>query len=100
MDKTIDLTTLHDGAVVEDFNQALQAVWDNIEDGRTDPTAVREINLKVKFKPSDERNVVDIKAQAIPKLVPPQGVETTAFIEKQDGKNVGRELSPSIANPA
>ncbi len=97
MDKTIDLATLHDGAAVDMFNTELQRVWDNIEDPHTDPEAPREINLKVKFKPSDKRNVVDMKIQAAAKLAPTQPVETTAFIEKQNGRNVGREAYGAAA---
>ena len=92
-EKSITLTNLSSGAVVEQFNTELQRVWDNIADPNTDPDAAREIQIKVKFKPSDERGVVDIKVSASTKLAPAEPVETMAYLEKNQGKFVGREAT-------
>lgn len=91
---TISLTNLKGGLAAEMFDAELQRVWSNIADPQTDPEAAREIQLKVKFKPSDQRGVVDIKVTANTKLAPAEPVETTAYLENEQGKFVGKEATP------
>lgn len=53
--RKMEITTLGDGAVIERVNIEMAKVFANIIDINTDPTASREIHLKIKFKPSDDR---------------------------------------------
>jgi hypothetical protein len=51
----INLVTLAGGAAVERFDRELSRVLNNIADVNTDAEQVREITLKIKFKPTAER---------------------------------------------
>lgn len=91
--RKMSLANLHDGEAISLFDAELQRVLDNIEDPNTSPEFTREINVKVKFKPNQERNLVDMSIQPTTKLAPTLGIETTAYIEKDEAsKNIGREV--------
>lgn len=51
----LGLENLKDGAAVEMLNDELQRVLANIQDVNTDSKQVRELNLKIKIKPSEGR---------------------------------------------
>ncbi|MDX9785475.1 MAG: hypothetical protein RBT11_01770 [Desulfobacterales bacterium] len=82
---TVSLATLNDGAVIEAVDIALQRVFDNIVDPNTDAKTVREVTLKIKIKPSDDRDFGQISYQAVPKLAP--DIEQITQVE------IGRALS-------
>lgn len=78
MSQSVSLATLANGAAIERFDHELQRVLENIADFNTDAKAVREVNLKVKIKPTDDRSfsVVDIIASS---KIAPIKPETTSF---------------------
>ena len=90
-DEPITLTTLGGGAAVEKFDDAFQRVLDNIVDPNTKPDAVREIILKVKIKPDENRNVGHVIISCDPKLAPESVFRTTCAIGSVNGKGVARE---------
>lgn len=51
----VSITTLKGGALVEIGNLELQKILANIADPNTGATVTRELNLKVKIKPSEDR---------------------------------------------
>jgi hypothetical protein len=53
---SVSLQNLGGGAAIELFDLELQKVLENISDENTRPAVVREITLKVKIKPGDDRD--------------------------------------------
>jgi len=66
----VTVDSISNGAAVERLNFELQTVLENILNANTSPIAIREINLKVKIKPSDDRSVASVTIQATSKLAP------------------------------
>ena len=56
-EEKINLSNLGDGAANELFERELDRVLKDILDPNTEATAQREINLKLLFKPDDERDL-------------------------------------------
>lgn len=78
----VTLETLARGAVIERFTDELVAVADNILDPNTDAEAVREITVKVKFKPDKHRKMAAATIHVDSKLAAPSAVGTSVFIRK------------------
>lgn len=57
----VTLENFGNGALAEKFNAALQAIAENIQDPNTDPTAAREITVKVKLKPDHKRENIGVE---------------------------------------
>lgn len=57
----VALENFGNGALAEKFNAALQAIAENIQDPNTDPTAAREITIKVKLKPDHKRENIGVE---------------------------------------
>lgn len=78
MPEPVSLATLANGVAVERFDYELNRVLENIADYNTSATALREVTLKIKLKPNEERSfsVVDIHVSS--KLSPIKP-ETTSF---------------------
>jgi hypothetical protein len=57
-------------AAIELFNAEFQRVLDNIADENTKPTAAREVNLKIKIKPDEDRELCKVEIHANSKLAP------------------------------
>lgn len=74
------LETLKQGAVAEQFNNALDRVLENVVDPNTKGDAMRGITLKVTFKPDEEREMIAIKATVTAKLASADEITGTAFI--------------------
>ncbi len=66
--KKMDIVTLSDGAVIERINHEMSKVFDNIADVNTDPNATREITVKLKFKPSEDRHSATTSVSCSSKL--------------------------------
>src|SRR5207244_5955141 len=90
----VSLATLAGGAAVELFQKELDQVVRNIADVNTDPKAAREINLKVKITPSDERDVGDVIVTCASKLGPIKGVRTAFYFGRLRGRLVAVENNP------
>lgn len=72
----INLETLAGGAFAEKVNEALAQVAENILDPNTEPTAKREITVKIKFTPNKNRTLVGTTISVQPKLAPSEAIET------------------------
>lgn len=75
------LDELMDGGVRERFNDALCKVWFNVFDPNTDPKATREINLKVKIKPTEHRDAAAFHVDVVTKLAPPVPLSQTVMLQ-------------------
>jgi hypothetical protein len=73
------------GAAREQFDDALCEVLANIQDPNTKAEAVREVTLKVKFKPNEDRTESIIEINVAPKLAPAKPYPSRIFI----GKSIG-----------
>jgi len=76
----LSLLNLIDGGAVEMFDRAMTAVLENINDINTTLKA-REINMKVTVQPSDDRTLVVVNVQCIPKLQGQEGIKFTADLK-------------------
>lgn len=82
----VQLHNLMRGAAAERFREALEAVAANVLDPNTDPGAVREIVLRVKFKPSDNRHEVATLVKTETKLAPPKPLDGILFMGQRGGE--------------
>ena len=64
----INLGSIARGAALELFDMAMEKVTANIADSSADASAVREITLKFKFKPDDDRRCAQVTTTASTKL--------------------------------
>lgn len=79
----LTLTTIKDGALVEQFDIALNRVIENLADINT-TTKSREITLVVKITPNRDRTFLEIVAGVKTKLAGQEVISTTADL-KFDG---------------
>lgn len=82
------LSELMDGGVEERFNEALAKVWDNIFDPNTEPTATREVTMKIKIKASERRDSAAFSVDVIPKLAPPVSLSQTVMLALTAAGNI------------
>jgi hypothetical protein len=82
-----DITKLGDGYVAEQIAAAVKQVAANILDENTDPTAAREIVIKLKYRPARERRSTLIMPTVNVKLAPQLGI-TIAASFGSDGKTL------------
>lgn len=96
-EEKLSLTNILKGAIVERFDIVLQEVLDNIYDKNCDAEAVREITVKVKIKPTPDRDLIGYAAQIIPKLAPLSSVIGKAVIDKDvKGNGEAHEIMPFL----
>lgn len=93
----LKLETLNGGGVLEAIEVAVQQVLDNIADPNTDAKKAREVNVKIKFKPNEQRNMGEVEATVSCKLQP-QAAQVVSIIIDQDakGKAHAAEANPGI----
>ena len=89
----VTLATLRGGAAVEMFDYELQRVLDNILDINTTLTA-REVVLKVKIKPDDDRSIGSVEISCGAKLAAPKPCTSRFYLGKDRGKAVAFEHNP------
>ena len=79
MDRIDSIATLADGAVIERADYQLQRVQEDINDPNTPPDAVREVTIKLQFKPSSDREdaVINILATAKLASMKPKSVQVS-----------------------
>jgi hypothetical protein len=93
-EKFVTLDNLADGGAKELFEDELEKMLRNIADPNTEASFIREINLKVKVKPDEERQIGDVLVQATSRLAPARGVKTVFFMGRHSGKLVAVESNP------
>lgn len=86
----LSLATIKEGALVEQFNLALNRVVDNLADINT-TTKSREITLVVKITPNDDRTFLEIVGGVKTKLAGQATIFTTADLQFDgNGRAVAR----------
>ena len=85
------------GAITERVDYAMGEIIQNILDPNTDPTKVRGLTLKLKFKPSASREFIQVDCVATPKLQPTTSVQTSLSLQNTfDGSTKFVENTPQI----
>lgn len=79
-DEPISLKNLGGGAAIERFDDELSRVLDNVMDPNTDAEKVREVTLKVKIKPTKDRDMGAVSIEVNGKIASPSGYPTQIFI--------------------
>jgi len=80
MGEPLKFENLGCGAAEEKFEDALNKVLANILDPNTRPTTAREVILRVKIKPSEERTDADVIIDCQAKLASEKAFPTKIFI--------------------
>jgi hypothetical protein len=78
-EEMVSLCSLAMGACIERFDDELEKVVTNILDPNTD-SGTREINLKVKIIPNEERNFCAVRVQCSSRMAAPKSFETHIYI--------------------
>lgn len=88
----IKLSEIGKGTLEDRFQKALNEVVDNLRDLTTDEKKAREINIKIKFKPNEKRDLFTITAVVTNKLAPVRELGSSVAINlKEDGELVVEE---------
>ncbi len=91
----INIGSIARGAAVELFEMALTKVTANIADKSTDATAGREITLKFKFKPDEDRRCCMVSTTASTKLAGAEEHVSKIYLGKdEDGKSYAFDSDP------
>lgn len=83
----LNLGSVANGAAIELFEKAMQKVAANIADTSTDATAGREITLKFKIKPDDERKTLYVTTTSSVKLAPIAEHTSKSYLGKDTAGN-------------
>lgn len=89
----VTLATLRGGAAVEMFDAELQRVLENVMDPNT-THAAREVTLKVKIKPDNDRGIGSVEIAVSAKLAAAVPVSSRFYLGKDRGKAVAFEYNP------
>ena len=82
----VTLVSIGEGAAVELFDIELERVLKNIADSNTDPDGVREINVKFRIKPKQDRVLGEVRITATSKLVGAKPHESVMYMVKRGGQ--------------
>jgi len=74
--------------MMERIDDAMDKVLENIADVNTKPDGVREITLKIKIKPTNDRSAAAVEISCAPKLAGVAPYPSTLYIGKSGGRNV------------
>ncbi|MHC1744867.1 MAG: hypothetical protein AB9873_17820 [Syntrophobacteraceae bacterium] len=85
-------------AAVELFNVEFQRVLDNCLDPNTKATEKREVTLKVKIKPDEDRESCLVEIHATSKLAAIRPYPTNIFLGKDGDRAVAVEHDPKQRN--
>lgn len=80
--KKVSFESLANRAAIERADLELARVLANIQDVNTSSKVVREVNIKIKIKPSDDRGAGEVEIQATSKLAPVSEHVTQIYIGK------------------
>jgi hypothetical protein len=88
----VSFADIADGSVIYKANDVLAEVARNILDPNTAAKTVREITIKVRFHPNENRDLVMVSVDARPKLAPMKPALTALFLaQKVNGEIVMSE---------
>lgn len=85
----MELATLCDGAVSNQFRAGVEAICRNIMDANTDATVKRVITIKVEFIPDKNRKAIDIGATVKVAVPGHSEVHTLGYVQTRPGGKVG-----------
>lgn len=97
-DEMVSLLNIKGGAAIELFDIELKNVLFNILDPNTKPDALREIILKVKIKPDEDRFISQVTVECSSKLSSMSALSTQIVIDRQGGVIEARELLQTQKN--
>lgn len=90
----VTLASIGDGAALELFDRELARVIGNIADPNTSPTQTREINIKIKIKPDEDRDIGEAQVLVSAKLASVKPVKSTLYFGKKEGRLIAVENNP------
>lgn len=94
-EQKITLITMAGGAVEELFERELARITTDILDLNTEATAVREISIKIKVKPDENRNFGSVAVIVDSKNGSPKGIGAIFSFGRQGGRAVVAEFEPN-----
>lgn len=77
--KNVTLSSIANGGVEELFQAAIQEILQNIQNINTPPDAKRCIDIKIVFKPNEERTTIQVGVSVAPKLASIRGTGTVIY---------------------
>jgi hypothetical protein len=80
--REVSIETLQGGAVLERINHEMLKIYKNISDINTDPKANRELGLKIKFVPTEDRHSAGISVSCSSKLVSGEAMLARIYFEE------------------
>ena len=89
--REMTIENLQDGVIIQRLESALSQVLFNIADLNTDNGA-REINLKIKIKPDETREIADVIIQCKTKLME----ATISEVISLDRDHIGRPVAYAV----
>jgi hypothetical protein len=92
----VKFENLSNGAAIERANLELVKVLENIKDPNTSLKVCREINVKIKIKPSDDRSAGAVTIQATSKLAPVSEHMTQVYFGED---NAGNQEMSEVVQP-
>lgn len=93
-----NLSELGNGALQEQFDEADQAVMENIRDKNTEVKTKRKITIEITYETDETREYPDVTFQVKqPKLAPRASGKTRVMLDvDENGQVVGKELVSGI----
>jgi len=90
----LTIESLAAGGGMERGNLELQKVLNNVLDPNTPATATREVTLKLKIKPNEDREIGDVELITSSKLAQPKPIKSRLMFDRdRDGRAVAKELT-------
>lgn len=86
------LLDMANGAIKERIDYEMGRVMQNI----SDPSAKREITLKITLAPDEDRKHIEVSCTASSKLAAMNPVKTSLATGRENGQTVAVELTPQI----
>lgn len=94
-EEKITLQTMASGAVEELFERELDRITADILDLNTEATAVREISIKIKVKPDENRNFGSVAITVDSKIGSTKSVGSVFSFGRKGNRAVAAEFEPS-----
>ena len=89
----VTIDTISKGAAIERANLEFDRILQNILDPNTSAKVMREVTLKIKIRPTEDRSMGSVEIQAIAKLAPVTEHITQVYIgTDQHGKPEASEI--------
>lgn len=97
-DERMSVATMSGGAVVEQFDEAIQRVLENIVDPNTVAKAKRTVTLKVVLHPDEERELCGFAASVQVGMAPAAAINGRAWLAQTRDGVVALEHDPKQRN--